>query len=259
MARKSVAYDRVAATYDRRYSVSAWPGVSAALQRLAGEYPGGRLLEVGCGTGHWLEELAPRAARLNGLDLSLGMLLQARARTAAAGLVNARDAALPFPAASIDLAFCVNALHHFPRPADFIAEARRILRPGGTLAVIGMDPHLADTHSYIYDYFPGTRETDLRRYPAVSDLREWMRAAGFTAVESAPAQLIEDALKGEAILTDYWLEKDSTSQLILLSAAEYAAGIARIRAALAAAARRGETPTFAMRQTLMLTLGRVAG
>jgi ubiquinone/menaquinone biosynthesis C-methylase UbiE len=49
---------------------------------------------------------------------------------------------LPFPDAVFDLIFCVNAFHHFAHPYRFVAEARRVLRADGALAIIGMDPHL---------------------------------------------------------------------------------------------------------------------
>jgi ubiquinone/menaquinone biosynthesis C-methylase UbiE len=60
----------------------------------------------------------------------------------------------------------VNAIHHFERLDLFIAEARRLLRPGGTLAVIGMDPHHGRDHWCVYDYFPEAKVTDLARYPS---------------------------------------------------------------------------------------------
>ncbi len=61
----------------------------------------------------------------------------------------------PIPDASFHLVFCVNALHHFDQPRSFITEARRLLAPGGTLVIIGMDPHAGRDEWYVYQYFYG--------------------------------------------------------------------------------------------------------
>jgi len=89
MQRPKVDYDRIAAGYDRRFVDGGTRGVAAALQALAGDLGAGRILEAGCGTGHWLESLSrsnfdsrgrphaagpgPSSLRLYGLDLSAGM------------------------------------------------------------------------------------------------------------------------------------------------------------------------------------------
>ena len=65
---RSVDYDRIATTYDRRYGDNEYPGVEQALQQFVGEEPGVRVLEVGCGTGHWLALLSRRGICVAGLD-----------------------------------------------------------------------------------------------------------------------------------------------------------------------------------------------
>ena len=138
-----------------------------------------RILEVGCGTGKWLADLSAstlyaKASRVFGLDLSMGMLRQAHRREPPLRLTRGRAEQLPFPAATFDLVYCVNAIHHFDRPRAFISEACRLLRPGGRLAVIGMDPHGRRESWYVYRYFEGVYETDLRRFPSWADVAGWM-------------------------------------------------------------------------------------
>ncbi|MEJ2209772.1 MAG: methyltransferase domain-containing protein, partial [Anaerolineae bacterium] len=74
MDRPMVDYDRVAPGYNRRFVGGGTRGVGLALGALAGELRPGCILEVGCGTGHWLAGLAAAGRRLYGLDLSAGML-----------------------------------------------------------------------------------------------------------------------------------------------------------------------------------------
>lgn len=96
------------------------------------------MLEVDCGTGHWLEGVCDHAHEVYGLDLSVGMLAQAQQGRKITGLSQGRAEELPFPTASCDLIYCVNALHHFQCQREFVGQARRVLRQGGALAVFGM-------------------------------------------------------------------------------------------------------------------------
>jgi ubiquinone/menaquinone biosynthesis C-methylase UbiE len=98
------------------------------------------LLDIACGTGTLLEEIAglgPGAdARLAGVDLSLGMLGEARRKLATRTIVVAGDATrLPFQAAAFEVAVSVSALHHWHDPGAVLREARRVLLPGGRLVI----------------------------------------------------------------------------------------------------------------------------
>jgi SAM-dependent methyltransferase len=254
-ARPDVDYDRLAAGYHQRYDANRLEGVAALLRGLAQALDADRVLEVGCGTGRWLAELAPLARRVIGLDSSAGMLRQAQALGAPGSPVHGQAGELPFAAGCLDLVFCVNALHHFPQPERFAAEARRLLRPGGALAVIALDPHNWPGEWYVYDYFPGTRETDLARFPSAGRLLDWMASAGFERATWQLAERIDKTLVGREVLQDHFLKKGGTSQLALLSDDAYRAGLARLAAALEAAEARGETLAFSAR----LRLGALVG
>jgi ubiquinone/menaquinone biosynthesis C-methylase UbiE len=132
-----VNYDQIAATYDARFAPGLYDGVLVALRALVTAKKPDRTLEVGCGTGHWLSALRDFVPHLYGLDYSFKMLHKAFERESRNGLVRATADFLPFRNAAFDLIFCVNAIHHFDGIDRFIAEARRLLRRGRTLAVIG--------------------------------------------------------------------------------------------------------------------------
>jgi ubiquinone/menaquinone biosynthesis C-methylase UbiE len=251
-----VDYDCIASGYDLRFARGDTPGVAAALQSLASNLGAERILEVGCGTGRWLEDLRAFSLDLYGLDLSVGMLQQARQRRGLVHLVRGRAGQLPFSGNRYDLVYCVNALHHFDEPRAFVHEAWRLLHPGGALAIVGMDPRLAQDHWYVYDYFPGTYETDLARFPSWDTVRDWMVAAGFGQVAWQPVEEIHDTRVGRAVLDDPFLEKDATSQLSLLSEEAYRAGLGRIESTLATTEAAGEAVTFAADLTLAIISGR---
>lgn len=246
-----LAYDEVARLYDLRYTAGP-EGVAEILGACAARVRAARILEVGCGTGHWLGMHAGRAA-LYGLDSSAGMLARARAKSEALLLCRGEAAQLPFVPGSFDFVYCVHAIHHFRDPGNFINQARSLLRPGGALLIIGMDPHLGRDRWYVYDYFPGTRQTDLRRYPSSAALLGLMRAAGFAGCERLSGARLHQDFAGKEVLHDPILQKDGASQLSLLSDDEFTAGMARIRAALAAAG--GENIIFPAHISLPGLLG----
>lgn len=228
-----VDYDAVAPTYDERYRRGEPAGIAPALDAVAGG--AGRVLEVGCGTGHWLAAMATRAGFACGLDRSRGML--ERAGAAGVPLLQADACALPLRAGCVDALVCVNALHHFADPPGFVAEAARVLRRGGRIAVIGMDPAAGRDRWYLYDHFPGTRETDLARYPSSARIAAWLENAGFAGVERGIAARIQGGCRGREVYDDPILSRHGTSQLALLDDGAFAAGMARIETSARAAER----------------------
>jgi len=247
MNRTRVDYDLLAATYDRRFSGESPGGSAEALLGLASAAGALRILEVGCGTAHWLVQLCGELGaqvRLYGLDLSRGMLAQARRRALPIRLLRGRAEQVPLASQAFDLVYCVNAIHHFERPRTFIQEARRLLQPGGHIAIIGLDPRNRRDKWYLYDYFTGTYETDLARFPSRETVLDWLEQAGFQQAAWRLVEHIHDPKLGEAVLDDPFLRKESCSQLALLEDEAYERGIQRIREALAAAKARGETLLF---------------
>ncbi len=256
---KNVNYDEAAAIYDRRFTIGGRQEVAAGLVALAHDLQPERILEVGCGTGHWLATLQGRAHSVYGLDRSSGMLHKAHERAGAFQLVRGHANKLPFANQVFDLVFCVSALHHFDDPQSFVRDTRLMLRPGGALAIIGMNPHAGRDRWYLYEYFPGTQETDLRRYPSSGTLTDWMIAAGFDTVAWRVAARITDTRVGRAVLEDPMLQKNATSQLAVLSDEAYVAGVARIEAALASTPITGKEVVFPVDISLAMVTGKVSG
>lgn len=145
---KTVNYDEVADTYDERYKRAYKPeGIASKLLNLAREMDATRILEVACGTGHWLEILHSEA-QVYGLDLSFGMLRKAVERSGSFFLINGDIDYPPFLHGSFDMICCINALHHFSDPSGFIKNSHQLLRQDGILVVVGM----AKTHPLICIY-----------------------------------------------------------------------------------------------------------
>lgn len=108
--------------------------------------PGLAALDCGCGPGSMTIELAEQVAPADviGVDLEVGQFERARRAAAQRGVGNVRFEqgdvyALPFPDASFDLVFSHGLISHLRAPARALAEMRRVLRPGGMVAVSDND------------------------------------------------------------------------------------------------------------------------
>ncbi len=118
----------------------------ALLDMLVGEGPIGRLLDIGTGTGRILELLAPHSEHSIGLDVDHDMLQLARAALGESQLSSATVRhgdlrRLPFEAGSFDVAVMHHVLHLLDAPDEAIADAARLLRPGGRLVVADFASH----------------------------------------------------------------------------------------------------------------------
>jgi len=241
MGRRGPNYDSIAGTYDRRYVDNDYSGVERALIAFIGADPKGPVLEVGCGTGHWLQLLHQRGVRVAGADASKNMLDRARAKASDVALVRARAEHLPYAGRTFERLFCINALHHFEDKVAFLADAFRVLRPGGRLMTVGLDPHTGLDRWWLYDYFGPVLELDRRRYPPVASIRDWMHGVGFIDVRTSEVQHLPVRLSARLAIERGRLDKAATSQLAILTDQEYGQGIDRIHAAIEHAEARGES------------------
>lgn len=113
----------------------------ARLVELTAPQPAWRALDVATAAGHTALALAPHVAAVVGLDLTPQMLPHAARLAAERGAANVVWAAgdvddLPFGDSAFDLVTCRIAAHHFADAGHFLAEAARVLRPGGRLVFL---------------------------------------------------------------------------------------------------------------------------
>lgn len=134
-------FDRFASAYGRsRLLPSLQKKALAEIQ----PSPGDRVLDVACGAGALVIDVAPTVERAVGVDISEGMLEIARSRLHEAEGAEAFGEVEFLPGSSDDLPFanksftavvCTTALHHFPDPQASIDEMTRVLEPGGRLVI----------------------------------------------------------------------------------------------------------------------------
>jgi SAM-dependent methyltransferase len=125
-----------APTWNERF-VEDGPAFARAVAELHLE-GGQAVLDVGCGAGRALPELQRAIGEhglLVGIDVTLEMLVAARATSLSGRLVSGDARRLPFPAGSFDAAFAAGLVNHLPDPLAGLVELARIARPGARLCI----------------------------------------------------------------------------------------------------------------------------
>jgi ubiquinone/menaquinone biosynthesis C-methylase UbiE len=178
------------------------------------------VLDIGCGTGRFLAQLAP-LAKAWGVDASPQMLEVARTRDGVAGLKLGTAEELPFKDGWFERATMWLVAHLVDRPRAF-AEARRVLAADGRFAVATFDPSYFDAF-WLNELFPSMEAADRERFPTATELEGTLRGAGFEP------RLIRLSQRGSLARHDA-LERirgKHISTFDLISDEEYEAGLAR--------------------------------
>lgn len=173
-------FDELAGKFGRQYVPGrSWKGIAEALLKLM---PPMVIADLGAGEGTISQLMAQRAKRVIAIDNSEKMVEfgSELARKHNIGNLEYRLGDLedvPIRGGTVDLAFLSQALHHASHPERAIAEARRILKPGGRIAVLDLNRHHFEEAREMYaDLWLGFTELEIERY---------LKNAGFKNVETA--------------------------------------------------------------------------
>jgi ubiquinone/menaquinone biosynthesis C-methylase UbiE len=229
----SVDYDEVSRIYDT--SRVAHAEVIEKLVRLMHVGHDSMALDMGCGTGNYTAAIQQAINSIIGIDLSRGMLNQARAKFPSLPLIYGDITSLPFDSDIFDGAYAVQVLHHVRKKEIFLKEARRVLKKGAYLALDSCSHQQMRTF-WLYHYFPQGIEVDLARIPDVEDIANLLEATGFSnvAIEISYSDVAFEHEKPERYLDRDFRNGQST--FCLLSDVDIEAGCKRLREDIASGA-----------------------
>lgn len=155
--------------------------VEKSISNIVREKQAQTLIDIGTGTGRILELLSPYVESGTGLDVSHEMLTVARSNLSSAGVENCQVQyadiyALPFESECVDLVTIHQVLHYLPDPGQAIAQAARLLKPGGEMIIVDFEPHELE--------FLRTDHAHHRLGFAHSDIDIWCRTAGLSEMRA---------------------------------------------------------------------------
>ncbi|MFO7854908.1 MAG: methyltransferase domain-containing protein [Paracoccaceae bacterium] len=229
--------DRALAYADRLAPVAAQ--AAGPTLEIAGADAGLRALDIGCGPGTLTTGLVEAGAETDAVDLSAEMLAIARNRAKPARFHEADAGALPFKDASFDLAVAGFSIPHMADQPKALAEARRVLRPGGRFAMTGwvgpdISPAFSILDAALREYGdPGASaaapNADFHRYARREAAIETLEEAGFTGVDWREVECAVTVERPEDL---YHLFAEATVRPGLLLAAQTEAAREAIREAV---------------------------
>jgi ubiquinone/menaquinone biosynthesis C-methylase UbiE/DNA-binding transcriptional ArsR family regulator len=190
-----IYFNQVAGRFDRSYGPGrSWQAFGHLLLRIV---PAVEIADLGSGEGLISELLARRAKRVIAVDNSEKMVSFGAEKAKKNGLKNLEFRlgdleSPPITAASVDVVLLSQALHHAENPAQAIASAHKILRPGGQVLILDLLEHDFEEARELYgDRWMGFKTSELHR---------WLEAAGFKRIEISVVSREEQAPYFETIL-----------------------------------------------------------
>lgn len=173
-------FDELAGKFGRQYMPGrSWKGIAEALLKLM---PPLVIADLGAGEGTISQLMAQRAKKVIAIDNSEKMVEFGSELAKKHGIRNLEYRLgeledVPIRSATVDVAFLSQALHHARHPERALAEAWRILKPGGQIAILDLNRHHFEEAREIYaDLWLGFTELEIERY---------LKGAGFRNVETA--------------------------------------------------------------------------
>lgn len=176
-------YDTIGKGYNN--TRRADPYIAGRLYELLHPRPGGRYLDIGCGTGNYLEALSKKGLSFYGVDPSATMLDAARRKDTGAELLQASAEDVDLPDAFFDGCVAVLTFHHWVNRAQGLKEIKRLLKPGAGMVLFSFTPEQVQQY-WLQHYFPLMIEKCLYTTPALNDMKKLFYDAGFTMVETEP-------------------------------------------------------------------------
>jgi len=229
----SIDYDKVSRIYDT--SRVANIETTKKLIKLLHIGRDSVILDMGSGTGNYAAVLQRVAKCVIGIDVSIGMIQQARAKFAGLQLICGDVTSLSFDSETFDGAFAVQVLHHIKKREPFLREAHRVLRKGACIAIHSCS-HRQMQAFWHYHYFPKGLEVDLARIPDSQEIALLLESSGFSDIGIEVCYhdvVVADEAPERYLDKDY---RDGASTFALLAEEDIERGCEKLREDIASGA-----------------------
>jgi len=171
--------EQYAKTWGKNWQSEDKPWVDEFLSRLL---LGGSIIDVGCGTGHVLQYCAANQFKVTGVDISEGMLAQAKQQVPQAQLIQMNADSLAFKDDTFDGLISRYVLQHLPQVGQAIAEFCRVLKSGG-MAYLVIHVSNTDVLDETWYTFPNNGGKIKMNYHAPQDVEKAIDATKFSILK----------------------------------------------------------------------------
>lgn len=174
-------YDKIGISYNA--TRRADPYIASRIRHLLLPQPGNNYLDVGCGTGNYLQVLSEPGITFYGIDPSETMLSVARERNPGVNFLNAKAESIPFADNYFAGAIAMFTIHHWDDQFAGLLEIFRVLKPDSALVFLTFDGFQMEKY-WLTHYFPEMIKRSGELVPSESEMKINLQKAGFREVIS---------------------------------------------------------------------------
>jgi ubiquinone/menaquinone biosynthesis C-methylase UbiE len=172
-------YDKIGKGYNT--TRRADPYITERIFTLLNAATDGLYIDVGCGTGNYLNALCQKGLQFYGVEPSAIMLNEAKAKGNNAVFIQSKIEELSLPDSTFDGAVAIFTIHHWDNKIAGLKQISRILKPGARLVMLSFTPEQLLGY-WLCHYFPKTMENSCKVVSSSNDMKELFLQCGFSSV-----------------------------------------------------------------------------
>jgi ubiquinone/menaquinone biosynthesis C-methylase UbiE len=174
-------YNKIGSSYN--LTRRADPYLTERIFHHLSPHSAGTYMDIGCGTGNYLQALVNKGLNFYGIDPSETMLQQARAKNISATFINAKAENIPLANDFFDGAIAILTLHHWENMLKGLSEVSRVLKSKARLVAFSFTPDQMRGY-WLCHYFPKMMERCIQLTPDLSVMEKRFHESGFSLVKT---------------------------------------------------------------------------
>lgn len=172
-------YDKIGKGYNT--TRRADPYITERLFHLLNPVSDGLYIDIGCGTGNYLDALSQKGLQFYGIEPSAIMLNEAKQKNNQTTFIQSKIEDLTLPDSMFDGAIAIFTIHHWDDKIKGLKQAYRLLKPGAKLVLLSFTPEQLLGY-WLCHYFPKTMENSCKVVPSLNDMKALFLQCGFSSV-----------------------------------------------------------------------------
>jgi len=177
----STLYNTIGGNYN--LTRKADPFITTKIYELLGPEISAFYLDIGCGTGNYLNALTEKGLSFMGIDPSEIMLKQAKEKNPYTKFIHAQAEHIPLPDQLFNGAIAILTIHHWNSIGQGLKEIKRVLKPNSKLVLFSFTPQQLRGY-WLYHYFPIMIENCMKTIVDLTQMEQYIKQAGFSQLQT---------------------------------------------------------------------------